>query len=459
MRFATYRSLLRLPGMRTFMLIGLFARIPATATSSALTLSVVLDLHRGYGDAGLVTAAYTVGLAIGSPLLGRLVDRRGPRPVLVLTGVAALVFWLIVPALPYEALLVAGLFGGLLQVPITGLVRQSLASRVAYEQRRQAYSLDSMCVEISFMIGPALAILAITQLGDAVSTMRTLGIALAAAAAVMFAYNPKVGSPARQESDAVADGADDADGSAETAALAGRAGRLGRADKPNWLAPAFLLVLCITCTSAMVMAGTDVSIVATLRSHGQTQWAGVVIIAWCLASMIGGFIHGALPKPLSTLTLALLVAVLTIPAGIVHDWQLLALALFPAGLLCAPTISSTVDQVSRTVPESARGEAIGRHYAALTVGNALGAPLAGAVIDKTSPAFGFASVGGICAGLTLAAIGGRALVRARRSRRPSRHRSERRLPGLRGGTLAREGGAECLTHDDAGVAMCPRGRG
>jgi predicted MFS family arabinose efflux permease len=96
-----------------------------------------------------------------------------------------------------------------------------------------------------------------------------------------------------------------------------------------------------------------------------------------------------------------------------HSWPLLALALIPAGLACAPTVAQTVVAVSHAVPESARGEAIGLHSAALTLGNALGAPLAGAVIDHSSPAFGFASVGFVGAAGALAAGGAAVLRRIR----------------------------------------------
>ena len=58
-------------------------------------------------------------------------------------------------------------------------------------------------------------------------------------------------------------------------------------------------------------------------------------------------------------------------------WPLAALA-FVAGLLCAPTITATVDQVTRVVPDGARGEAMGWHGSFMTAGSALGAPLAGA---------------------------------------------------------------------------------
>ena len=414
MRLAPYRSVLRLPGMRMFMLVGLIARIPTTATGSTLTLSVVLDRHRGYGDAGLATAFFTIGLAIGSPLLGRMVDRRGPRPVLVLTGLSQLVFWTAAPQLPFGALLGAAVVGGITQVPIMALVRQTLAARVPEEQRRQAFSLDSMGVEVAFMVGPAAAILAITQLGDAVTTMYVVGVMLAGSAAVMFAYNPQIGARLQRSADSETGPAGAVTGS--DLHSPGSNARVAPA-KPNWLAPGFLLMLGVAGATTIVLGGTDVSIVATLRAHGQTQWAGLVIIAWCLASMIGGFVYGAMRKPLGMLTLIALLGSLTIPVGVAHDWRLLSLALIPAGLACAPTVASTLNSLSQAVPETARGEAFGRHSAALTIGNAAGAPLAGMAIDHLGPPFGFASVGAVGAALALLAIGGSALRRTRRARR------------------------------------------
>jgi MFS family permease len=415
MRLTPYRTVLRLPGMRMFMLVALIARIPGTMTGTALTLSVVIDRHRGYGAAGLVSASFTIGMALGSPYLGRMIDRRGPRPVLLATGLASLAYWTVAPALPFDALLAASLVAGALQVPIMGLVRQSLAVRVPEESRLQAFSLDSMAVEFSFMIGPALAVLLITQLGDAASTLRGVGLGVAGAAAIMYAYDPRVSSR------------DPADGGA-----AHSAGAPG-AERPNWFAPSFLLILGVGLAACLVLAGTDVSIVATLRAHGQTAWAGAVIATWCAASMIGGFAHGAKRKPLSMPTLMLLLGATTIPAGLAHAWWLLGLALIPAGLACAPTLSAAVNAVSKAVPESARGEAIGRSTAAFTLGNAMGAPLAGFVIDHSSPAFGFVAVGAVGAALALLAAGATTLHRTR---------PDRLLPGERG-RVALGGGPTC----------------
>ena len=131
MHLARYKSVLALPGMRGFMLVSLIARIPGTAWTTALTLSIVLDRHRSYAEAGAATAAFTIGLALGSPLLGRAIDRRGPRPVLLLTGTVSLLFWNLVPSVPYTALLPLAVFAGALQVPVMTLVRQSLHAAVA----------------------------------------------------------------------------------------------------------------------------------------------------------------------------------------------------------------------------------------------------------------------------------------------------------------------------------------
>ena len=60
--------------------------------------------------------------------------------------------------------------------------------------------------------------------------------------------------------------------------------------------------------------------------------------------------------------------------------------------------------MSRLVPAAVRGEAMGLHGSALTVGIALGAPLAGAVIDASAPLWGFAVTGAVGALVTLVVL-------------------------------------------------------
>jgi MFS family permease len=72
---------------------------------------------------------------------------------------------------------------------------------------------------------------------------------------------------------------------------------------------------------------------------------------------------------------------------------------------------------------------MGLHNSSLTVGVALGAPLAGVVMDTWSPAWGFAAVGGV--GLVVAAL---AL--------PAELRRRREQPADGGGEQPADGGGE-----------------
>lgn len=378
MNLKPYREALALPGLRSLLLISVLARVPLTATGVTLTFHVLLDLGRGYGAAGLVGAASTVGAAIGSPLLGRLVDRRGLRPVLALTTVAEGVFWATAPALPYPVLLPAAFLAGLVALPVFSVVRQSVAALVPTERRRPAYALDSMSVELSFMVGPALAVALAAAVSPRV-TMWAVGAGIVASGIGFWLLDPP------------------------TRAADEPAGPHRRVPRREWLTPRLLAVLAVSLATTLVLGGTDVAVVAVLRAGGEVGWTGVVLAGWAVASLVGGFAYGALTRSPSPLVLMAALSLATIPVGLVGaHWWLLCLALVPAGALCAPSIASTADAVSRLAPAAVRGEAMGLHGSAVTVGIALGAPLAGAVIDASAPLWGFVVPGVI--GLLVALV-------------------------------------------------------
>ena len=126
-----YRQALARPGVRSLLLVSTLARVPLTATSVVLTLYVVTDLGRGYAAAGAVGAAMTIGMAIGQPLLGRLIDRRGLRPALLLATVAGAAFGGTFRSMPSSVLGGAGLSGGGLALPTSPAVWPSTAAPVS----------------------------------------------------------------------------------------------------------------------------------------------------------------------------------------------------------------------------------------------------------------------------------------------------------------------------------------
>lgn len=377
MRFGPYRQVLGLPGMRSLMLLAVVARIPVVAVGITLTLHVVLDLDRGYGAAGLLGATFTLASAVGAPLLGRLVDRRSLRAALGISIVAEAVFWSVAPLLPYGALLLAAALVGLLTMPVFSVVRQSIAALVPAASRRPAYAIDSMAVELSFMIGPAAAVLLVTQL-SATATMYIIGGAIVLAGIGLYIQNPPVRTAAEEKQ------------------ITGE-----RLPRRAWLRPAFLAILVLTAATTAVLAATDIAVIAQLRDAGQVGWVGLVMASWAVYSMIGGFVFGALKRTPPTAALVALLGLFTVPIALVGGAFWLILALIPAGLLTAPSLASSADAVSRLVPAAARGEAMGLYGSALTLGLAGGAPLAGVVIDAGGPSWGFAVVGGVTLAMAL----------------------------------------------------------
>jgi sugar phosphate permease len=78
--------------------------------------------------------------------------------------------------------------------------------------------------------------------------------------------------------------------------------------------------------------------------------------------------------------------------------------LLVAGLACAPTLTATVDTLSRAVPERVRGEALGWHGSALTVGGAIGAPVAGVAVDHWGWPAGFVAPAGVSLAIALVLV-------------------------------------------------------
>lgn len=417
MSIARYRAVLRLPGVARLLGFAVVARIPQTASGVVLTLHVVDRLGLGYAPAGAVVTAATIGMAVSGPWRGRVVDRRGLRRALLPSVLGSAVSWGMVPFVGFGPLVAVAFAGGVLGVPIFGVVRQSLSVLVPAEQRRTAFALDSIGTETSFLVGPAAGVLLATQLSPVIALL-SVGAGSVLSGLALMALNPQTRSGKGGESQT-------GPGESQTGSVSG-----GASDKGvlHWYAPGLLAVLAAALAAGLVLAGTEVALIAHLRESGALSLTGLIFLAWSGASAIGGAVYGGMHRSVPPIVLLFWLALLTVPVGLAPAPALLTLTILPAAALCAPLISSTAEEVSRLVPEQARGEAMGWHGSALTIGSALGAPLAGAAIDAVSPWTGFAAVGAIGGGL--AALG-LALQRGRRPTGP-------RVDAARGATTTGE---------------------
>ncbi|NRQ33780.1 MFS transporter [Nonomuraea sp. NN258] len=369
--------------------VSLIARAAITADVMALTMYVVLALKLNYVAAGGVAAAMTAGMALGGPLLGRLIDRRGARPVLLATVALQAGFWAIVPLLPYAVLVCAAFAAGLLMVPVQPVTRQAIAALTPQGRRQAAFALESVQGELSYLVGPPLVILFAAKVSPDVVAW-VVGAAIVAGGAGLALLDP----PLR----------------------AGDEVNVGPADRPRrreWLGPGMIAVLVMAFGTTMLLAGTDLAIVAALEKAGQVSWAAVVVAVYGVSSVVGGLVYGTLPRPLPTWLLLALLGLATVPAGLAPSWPWLCLAAAGAGVLTAPTLSTMADAVSRLAPPGVRGEATGLQSSAYGAGFALGSPIVGGAIDLAGPASGFAAAG--LAGLAAALIGYLLSKRRRRS--------------------------------------------
>ena len=196
--------------------------------------------------------------------------------------------------------------------------------------------------------------------------------------------------------------------------MEGSADPAGNPPLSSWFRARFLAVCGAAAATTIVLSGCDIAIVAALREFNQISLIGPVLAIWGLGSVIGGLAYGMLHRSIPAFLLLGGLSLATFPIALAPSvWPFAALA-FVAGLLCAPTITATVDQVSRVVPEVAMGAAMGWHGSFMTAGSALGAPLAGLAIDQWGWRGGFVSVSFV--GLAVAVAGAGATLSRRRSR-------------------------------------------
>jgi predicted MFS family arabinose efflux permease len=227
-------------------------------------------------------------------------------------------------------------------------------------------------------MGPAVVIVLAAKTSPGVVAWG-VGAAIAAGAAGIAWLDP----PVRTEEEAVA-------------------GATARPPRREWLGAGMIAVLTMALGTTTLLSGVDLAIVATLQEAGQVSWAAAVVAVFGAASVTGGLLYGALPRPLPTWLLLGLLGLATIPAGLARSWPWLCVAMVGTGLLTAPTLSTVADAVSRLAPAGVRGEATGLQTSAQSAGFALGSPIVGVAIDHSVPAGGFAAAGlaGLAAALT-----------------------------------------------------------
>ncbi|MET0446859.1 MAG: MFS transporter [Aeromicrobium sp.] len=388
MDFSGYGRVWAMRPVRALFVAAFFARIPALAAPLVLTLFIVDELGGTYTQAGVVAAASTIGAGIGSPWRGRLIDRLGMRRAIVPSVVAVAVLYPLAALSTYVWLIPLAFLMGLFLIPIFSIVRLSLSVMVPEDQRRTAFAADSIIAEASFIIGPAVGALLVTQAGAAVA-LAAIGGCEVVAGLIFLWLNPRTRSQGAGVTTSPSDSAS------------------------GWLSVPVAFLFLISAGTMTALYSTDLGIIAELRDLDEVGSVGVVFAAWGVSSLVGGLMYGALGFSIRPTWLLLALGLTLVPVGLADSLWSLALCVIPTGFLCAPTMTAAAEWIAKLVPEERRGEAMGWQGTAFTLGGAVSSPLIGASIDGIGAWGGFVVGGSIAASIAIAAWAGQRVPRWR----------------------------------------------
>jgi MFS family permease len=384
-----YASFFRLPDVTRLLAMAVLARMPLGTVTLAMLLHV-RALTGSFATAGAAVGAYLAASATTAPIVGRWIDRRGPRGALALTGgvcsCALLVLWLAAPLrLSATAISVVAAIAGAFSPPITMLTRTMWRYRFDDEdERKTAFALDAVLVEFAFTAGPLL-IAVLLALG---SPTVAFGAAFVFTALAVPTF---VASPALSYW-----------------RLDPHAQRhlLGPLTERRLLA-VFATTFLLTCSFGLLEIGYP----GFAASVDDPPLAGLLIAVNSIGSAIGGLLYGglriALPLELQLRrALAAIVLPLALQA-IIASAGWLALASFTAGLCIAPALTIVTLLVASYAPARYAAEAFTWSATFIVSGVGAGNAAGGILLERFGTSAVFASAAGaalLAAGFTFATL-------------------------------------------------------
>ncbi len=389
-----YRSFLRLPDVVRLLVTALITRLPIASLTLAMLMHV-RTLTGSFTEAGLTVGVDLAASAIAAPVLGRIIDRRGPRAVMLVTGIVcplALLFILLADRLApsVAALVAAAAIAGVFAPPITVLTRTVWRYRFDDPaERRTAFALDAVLIELAFTVGPMLVALLLAVASPRVAF--AAACLMVALAVPIFALSPALKYWRHQP---------------------GVQRRLlGPLADPRLLA-----VYAVTFLLMFSLGLLEIGYAGFATASGMPAFAGVLISVNSVGSGAGGLLYGGvqLAMPVERqLPRLLLLVVLPLAAHAVttSPWVLSALALV-AGVGIAPALTVVMLLISTNAPSRYATEAFTWSTTFLVGGLGAGHALGGSIVQAEGARSVFAVAAGAAA---MAAIGALGVRRKRRS--------------------------------------------
>lgn len=357
---------LRSPGVARLLALSMLARAPETVLA-LLFLLRTRDLGGSYALAGAASGAAGLGMAFGAPVLGRAIDRVGQPLVLIGSVLVAAATMLGAAVLPADTdawlLLPFALVAGATQPPVAPCVRATFGRIVTDPAvRHAAQAVEATVQELTFMLGP-LIFISLIAAHDPALGLGVAAVVLAAATTVFAVARESRAMPAT--------------GVRRTAG----AGPLRR--------PAIRALLAVSLGLGAMFGATELAITASAEESGSPGAVGLLLAAYCVGSLIAG-VATAHRGPWRSPEIALLVLVLACTVG--HGLLAVAPGLWSLGVLLvlaaaaiAPLFTVVYTLCGQLAGEGTVTEAFTWLGSGLFAGTAVGAAVAGLLVNASGP--------------------------------------------------------------------------
>ena len=382
---ARYATLLERADLRHAIVASVIGRLPIGILGLAILLATQAS-SGSFGLAGAVAGCYLAGLASMAPVLGRVIDRKGPARTLLICAFAfpatliALVAALRLGAPLWSAFVFAALAGATFP-PITVSLRTYLRRRLTEEtQLAAAYSLESVLIEIIFIIGPVLVAFFVAYVSASAAVLFAAGCGLLGT--WLFLRSPALAQWHIQER--------------KSANLFGPLAVRG-----------FVPLLVVILSYSGAFGLLEIGVTAYAAESGSPALAGLILGLMSVGSAAGGLAYGSrswrLPLArqfaLMLLVMGLGVALLALIAN-VFVFALLGIV---AGVVMAPALIIQSMLVARTAPPQYATEAFTWSASCLLSGVGVGLAAGGLLLERSNSSAVFLAAGAVAMSAALLA--------------------------------------------------------
>ena len=381
--FRKYAAFIRQPDVARLLVVALLGRMPI----GMVGFSMLMFLRESLGSfalAGSAVGINFVAMAVFAPVVGRLIDRHGPyRPMWVTALVQPVALAGILlsarAGMPFATIATFAALAGAFASPITTLTRTIWRHRFdAEEDRRTAFALDAVTLEINFTLGPAIIGLVLAYSGATAAFALAIGTVVASSVLYLgsrvLVHFKRVHGAQRH--------------------------LLGPLTEPR-----LLLVFGATFGLTVCFGLLEVGYPAYATTLAMPALAGLLLGINSLGSAIGGAIYGGLHFRASVeRQFAAAMGLMAVPLflhSLVFQPVVFGAVAFLAGALIAPSITAQSVLVSRLAPPKYATEAFTWSSTFIVSGLGAGMAMGGALVESVGIRTAFATGGAILLAMAL----------------------------------------------------------